>query len=164
MYEPLASDKLEKKEGPTEIEVMFQDENSRIICTRSVGDRSVLEVSLVIFAPDAAESFPDVFEAMKNGESMGKAFRSRGIEFHRQINSGSTCDLPPAFERWFGNAKGATVIDLVAAVGPDRKPFAKILETYRSGIWPQFTGELTPDNLEQINRIAEFLKDRPKAI
>lgn len=164
MYEALSSGTLEDQFGSTELEVMFQDDTTRIICTKAVGDGRVLEISRVVFAPDAAANFPEPYQAMLAGESMGKAFTSRGIKFQREINNGLTCDLPPAFRRWFGGTHEATVIDLSVLVGPNKTLFAEILETYRPGVeWPYLSGNLTAQQFEQINLINDFLKDRLKA-
>lgn len=164
MYEALSSDVLERQYGPTELEVMFQDEMTRIIAARAVGDGRVLEISRVVFAPDAAANFPEPYQAMLAGESMGKAFRSRGFKFNREIKSAFTCDLPPAFDRWFGGTHDATVIDLAVRVGPNDTPLATVLETYRPEVkWPYLPGELTSEQFEQIHLLNDFLKDKSRS-
>lgn len=164
MTEVLSSDILERQFGPTELEIMFQDEMTRIICTKAAGDGRVLEVSWVVFASDAATNFPEPYQDMLAGESMGKAFRSHEIKFQRKIKNSYTYDLPPAYQRWFGDAQDATVVDLSILAGPNQRLFAEVLETYRPGtIWPYLTGEPAAEQRRQIGLLGDFLETRPKA-
>lgn len=140
---------------------MFQDETTRIISTRTVGDGRVLEISRVVFEPAAAASFPEPYQAMLAGESMGKAFAARGIPFTRNVKDAYSYDLPPAFGRWFGDTRDATVVDLAILVGPSQTPFAEILETYRPEVqWPHLRGLATPQQVEQIDLLNDFLSER----
>jgi len=166
MSEVLSSDFLERQFGPTEIEVMFHDETGleRIIATKAVGDGRILEISRVVFEPGAAEHFPEVFSAMGDGESMGKAFGLRGFRFTRNVKAAFTYDLPSVFSRWFGDVHNATVIDLVASAGPNDTPVARILETYRPEVrWPYMQGDPTQEQSERLRLISDFLADRAKA-
>src|SRR5512146_2540512 len=158
MTEALSSDLLERQFGPTEVDILFQDEGTRIIATKAVGDGRILEVSWVVFATDAAANFPEPYSDMQAGESMGKAFRAHDIKFERTIRSSYTADLPPAFQRWFNGTRESTVIDLSILAGPHKKLFADVLETYRPGvIWPYLTGEPTFDQQRRIGLLANFL-------
>lgn len=164
MTEVLSSDILERQFGPTEVDVMLQDETTRIICTKAVGDGRVLEVSWVVFASDAAANFPKPYQDMLAGESMGKAFRAHGVKLQRNIRDSYTYDLPATFHRWFGDTNDATVVDLSILAGPNHTPFAEVLETYRPGtIWPYFTGDPTTEQIRRINLLGDFLGTRPKA-
>lgn len=159
----LSSDLLERQFGETEIEILFQDGITRVIATRAIADRQVLEVSWVVFAADAAASFPGEYQDMRNGESMGKAFRAHGIEPERSVKDTCRYDLPPAFEPWFGSTEDATVIDLSVLVPPNRKLFAEVLEIFNPKVkWPYFTGEPTPDERRRIALLGKFLETRPK--
>lgn len=161
-YESLSSDILERQFGPTELDVMFHGELTRIIATRTVGDGRVLEISRVVFDPEAAAAFPDAYQDMLAGESMGKAFRARGYEFERNIKSAFTCDLPEAFARWFGDNHNATVVEL--ATTADSRPVATILETYRPEVsWPYLPGELSSDQFATVQLMADFLGEQARS-
>lgn len=158
--EALSSDLLEREHGDTEINILFHDDLARVIATRTVRDKKILEVSWSVFLTGAAELFPEAYEAMKKGESMGEAFTSRDIKFRRSKPVSYLYDLPPAFQRWFGETRNATVIDLTALVGPDEKPFARILETYRPGSikrWKPLPVEPPYEMRRQIDILGNFL-------
>src|SRR5258708_17269854 len=161
MYERrLASDILEGQFDATEVEVLRQDDETRIICTRAAASGQVLEISQVTFLPAGKERFHDVHQAVLAGESMGKAFRQRGISFHRKVQAAYSYGLPPRFERWFGNNGQATIIEVAVVVGPDDTPYANILETFSPAVdWPDFRGHPTAAQLERIVLLDDFLSD-----
>lgn len=133
----LSSDILEQQFGPTAIEVLAQDATTRITCTKVISSQQILELSYVEFMKDGSDAFPVVHQAVISGQSMGKAFRAHDIEFHRHIQATYRCNLPHNFGRWFGSNDPALVVLVSIFVGPDKTPYAKILETYSPAVsWP----------------------------
>src|SRR4051794_23590073 len=131
MSEVLSSDVLEAQfNGQTRVEVLHQDEKERIICTKLVETGQVLEVSHVKFISDGIDQFPSVHQTIMEGQSMGKAFRTAGVPFAREMYAGYKYDLPDNFGRLFENDKPAAVIGVRILVGTPRVPYADILETY----------------------------------
>jgi hypothetical protein len=160
MSDTLSSDILEKQFGPTEITVLYQDASTRIICTRTVADGHVLELSRVVFMPGARD-FPETHRAVLDGLSMGKAFRADGIEFRRHVNASYRRSLPAAFKKWFGRGSPATVVAVSILVGPAKTHYADIMETYSPDVrWPHLGGQPTNEHLENIKRLEEFLDEQ----
>jgi hypothetical protein len=156
----LSSNVLEQQFGPTEVEILLQNDRNRIICTRAVYGGQVLEISYVNFVRSGVAGFPAVHQTIVAGESMGKAFRKAGIRFHRIVQAAHKYAVPESFKQWFDNAGAATVVDVTILVGPDRTTYAKILEIYSPLVkWPQSTGQPTPAQLEQLRWLNKFLSD-----
>jgi hypothetical protein len=163
MPDVLSSDILESQFGPTEVEVLYQDEKTRIICTKAVGSGQVLEVSRVSFAPDAAAKFPDAHQAVLSGKSIGKAFREANIEFRREVRAAYKCVLPESFEKLFGGPDAATIVYVSILAGSGQIPYCRILETFSPDVkWPQLSGEPDGTQLEQIGLLDQFLINRGK--
>lgn len=137
MKNSLSSDILEQQFGPSEIVVLYQRNLERIICTKVVSSGQVLELSHVQFIQTGVDTYPDVHQAIIAGQSMGKAFRERGIECTREVKYTYRQKLPTSFNKWFGTSDPATVMDVSIFVGPDHTAYARILETYSSAVsWP----------------------------
>lgn len=133
----LSSDILEQQFGPTTLEVLYQDDKTRIICTKSKTSGQILELSRVTFIKSGVTQFANVHHDIVTGQSMGKAFRSHGIPFVREVHSSYRQTLPDSFSRRFGSNNPASVVSVSILVGPDRTPYAQILETYSPHvIWP----------------------------
>ncbi len=132
MAEKLSSDSLERQFGPTELEVLYQDEdeNERIIATKAAKSGQVLELSRVTFLTPGTTAFPVVHRQVKEGMSMGKAFRANGVLFDRHVRGSGRYDAPDVFAGRFGSAGMPTVTDVLVRVGPAGMPYADILEVY----------------------------------
>lgn len=133
----LSSDILEQQFGQTFIEVLRQDNLTRIIRTKVVATGQVLEISQVTFIEAAAHTWSDIHRAVIAGQSMGKAFRSRNVEFTRhtksishQVPSADICHL-------FGSDRPATMVIVAILVGAAQILYAEIIETYSPVVcWP----------------------------
>ena len=133
----LSSDILEAQFGPTELTVLYQDETSRIICTKAKSGGQLLELSFVDFSRVGIEKFPEVHWVVTAGTSMGKAFRAAGVPFKRKEQLVDNPVLAAHFGRQFGSAGAATVITVSILAGPDQTPYAEILEIYSPAVhWP----------------------------
>jgi hypothetical protein len=156
----LSSDILEAQFGPTEVEILRQDAETRIICTKAVRTGQVLEISRVTFDRAGRAAFPVVHQAVMDGASMGKAFRQADIEFRRVVGSAYACDLPKTFRRWFGSSVNATVVDVAVLVGSDCLPYAEILEVYSPLVeWPRSVGQPTARQLKKLGLLYKFFTD-----
>lgn len=154
----MSSDILESQFGPTEVSVLYQDEKTRVICTRAKSDGQVLELSRVLFDPAGIGRFPRTHAAVLAGQSMGKAFRSDGIEFRRETETAYRRTLPANFHAWFGSRRPATVVAVSIMAGPDRQPYAEILEVYSPAVaWPQAGGQPRGDHPAVIKALGELL-------
>lgn len=137
----LSSDILEQQFGPTAIDIIYQDSDTRIICTKTINEKKILELSMVEFIKDGVAAFPTVHKAIQAGKSMGKAFRDHSITFTRELKSVQTYALPQKFHQYFSSNKAATVVHVTILVGVEKIPYANILEIYHGDvIW----GEGTP--------------------
>lgn len=144
MADVLSSDILEQQFGPTEIEVLYQDDQTRIIATKVVDSKQVLEVSWVKFIPAGVKKFSKTHQTVMAGESMGKAFRASDIGFARQEKAAYSYILPANFKRIFGDDKAATIVEVVILAGSNKTPYAEILETYSPAVhWPHLHGQPT---------------------
>jgi hypothetical protein len=162
MTDVLSSDILERQFGPTEVEVLYQDNGTRIIRTLAADSRQILEVSRVVFIQAGVEKFPGTHLAISEGASMGKAFRADGIEFIREDQGAYRYALPAIFKKFFGSREPATVVEVLILAGPDKTPYARILETYSPDVrWPHQVGEPTAGQLAKIQTLGEFLANQP---
>lgn len=133
----LSSEILERQFGPTEVEVLHQDERTRLICTRVIATGQILEVSSVSFIEAGALVFPEVHQAVLAGESMGKAFLEAGVEFARDVQATQRQNLPVEMIRQFEAEGPVTIVEVTILVGPDQTPYAEIIETYSPAVdWP----------------------------
>ena len=133
----LSSEILERQFGPTEVEVLHQDERTRLICTRVIATGQILEVSSVSFIEAGALVFPEVHQAVLAGESMGKAFLEAGVEFARDVQATQRQKLPVEMIRQFEAEGPVTIVEVTILVGPDQTPYAEIIETYSPAVdWP----------------------------
>jgi hypothetical protein len=155
----LSSDILEAQFGPTEVEILHQDKSERIICTKLVETRQVLEVSHVRFIYEGVSRFPEVHESVLKGWSMGKAFRDAGIEFRRNVHAGFKYNLPPHFTKIYGSEDAANVLRVEIQVGPSGLPYADILETYHPAVDWGSLKKLEPDQplSNRIDNLDHFL-------
>jgi para-aminobenzoate synthetase component 1 len=134
----LSSDVLEQQFGPTTVEVLYQDDKTRTICTKVIATNQILEVSQVTFIQAGLDEFPDTHKTIVAGQSMGKAFRAQGIELIRETQSTYRQAPPDDLSQRFGSNKPVTVVAVSILVGPDKTPYARILETYSPEIvWPE---------------------------
>jgi hypothetical protein len=160
----LSSDVLERQFGPTELEVLYQAAGTRIIRTLAADSRQSLELSLVAFVQAGVEEFPGTHQAVIGGASMGKAFRADGIGFVRQEKAAYRYALPVSFERFFGSREPATVVAVSVLAGPNKTPYAEILETFSPAVRrPCQAGQPTDGQLAKIRLLDEFLAGRPTA-
>jgi hypothetical protein len=147
MSELLSSTVLERQFGPTELEILKQDEGGRIVCTKVVETGQILELSQVVFQPEGIAAFPEIHREVLAGTSMGKAFAEDGMPFHRDIHASYRYDhriLPAVFAKRFDSGEPPTVTDLSVTVGPDATPYASILEVFspRVNPWELTGGEM----------------------
>lgn len=150
----LSSDILERQFGPTEIEVLFQDNATRIICTKTIADSQALELSKVEFVQAGVDAYPDIHEEIANGKSMGKAFRGQNVEFTRDIKAAWPQQLPQEFSQTFKQDGEATIVQVTILVGSNNIPYAKILEIYSPVVlWPDKT-----QNANTQDGVNEFAK------
>lgn len=96
MAAQLSSDILEAQFGPTRLEILRQDDASRVIRTIAIASGQVLEVSRVAFFAQGAAAFPDIHRAVLAGSSMGKTFSGRGVAFERQVRGTYRLQAPQA--------------------------------------------------------------------
>jgi hypothetical protein len=151
----LSSDVLEAQFGPTELQVISQDDTRRFIATRATKTGQILELSRVIFRADAA-AFGAVHKDIMNGASMGKAFRAHGLPFRREVHSTYAADVPALRQR-FATDGQATVIVLTVVGGEDAAPYADILEIYSPAVaWP--AARQQPDQ-DTVQRLAAFTSE-----
>ena len=153
----LSSDILEKQFGPTNIEILYQDQLSRISCTRSTKSGRALELSQVTFNADGVNQFSNVHKDIANGMSIGKAFRAEKIEFMRETQSTFKCDLPFNFSKWFDVTDNAIVVNVSIIVGSEKILYANIVETYISGVkWSdsyELPSKKLPQSVQNFNRL-----------
>jgi hypothetical protein len=155
----LSSDILERQFGPTNVQILYQDDASRSICTKVVATGQVLELSRVAFLQPGINEFPEVHAAVVAGQSMGKAFKTRDIPFHRETHAAFQFDLPDGFCRQFKSSGLASVVEVSIFVGQQKIPYAKILETYSPAVsWPGPSGAPVDDHLRQIQLFGDFLR------
>jgi len=158
MENVLSSEVLEKQFGPTEVSVLYQDGKTRLICTRAATNGQVLELSRVVFNPAGTEKFAETHAAVLAGQSMGKAFKAAGIEFRRETKAAYRRTLPASFGGWFGSGQPANIVVVAILAGPDRTPYADILEVYSPAVdWPQSGGSPSDEHLAIIKAIGELL-------
>ena len=161
MSEILSSDILERQFGPTELEILWQDDKTRIICTKVADGGQVLELSQVAFHQAGIDGFPDIHKEIVDGKSMGKAFAGQGIDFNRQVRAAYEYDqrtLPAGFTERFGTVEPATVIDVSIQVGPGGTPYADILEVYSPAVsWNLNSGKVTEEVADRISAFGELL-------
>lgn len=158
MDDELSSDILEKQFGPTAVEVLYQDDLTRIIVTSAADSGQILELSYVRFRPASTSKFPGTHGSVMAGTSMGKAFRADGIEFNRNEQAAYGHDLPDVFRQLFNSTETATVVAVTILAGPDKLPYAEILETYAPAVkWPSLRGKPSAGQLAVISLFGELL-------
>lgn len=145
MSDVLSSDILEEQFGPTRLEILYRDSGSRIISTIS-GDGQVLELSWVRFHAVGPE-LAHLHEEVVGGKSIGKAFRDLGIEFTRQTHGTYACAQTANISKRFKASGPVTVVEVSVLAGPERTPYADILEVYSPPAdWPD-TAAVAPDRI-----------------
>lgn len=155
----LSSDILERQFGPTNVQILYQDDVSRSICTKVIATGQVIELSRVTFLQPGLKAFPKVHAMIVAGQSMGKAFKTQNIPFRREAHVAFQFDLPDGFRRYFKSLGLASVVDVSIFVGQQKTPYAKILETYSPAVsWPGFEGSPADDHLLQIQLFDDFLR------
>jgi hypothetical protein len=134
----LSSDILESQFGPTAVEILYQSGDERIIITKVEKNGQILELSQVRFLDPGKAEYPEVHKKVLGGESMGKAFRAAGIPFLRKVNTTEKRVVPADQGPWYDDSRAATFVDVEILVGPNRKPYAKINESYSPlAGWPE---------------------------
>ncbi len=137
MTSTLSSDTLEQQFGPTELKVLYQSNNARIICTKTVPGGKILELSFVNFIETGITKFQVVHEEILGGKSIGKAFHDHGIEFRRETKAIHRDIFPPISASQPADGEHSTVVSVLILVGADKTPYAEILETYSPAVrWP----------------------------
>lgn len=132
--QPLASEVLEAQFGSTELHILFQNKHDRIITSTASATGIVLELSWVTFK--ATADVHETHQAVLNGVSMGKAFRESNIAFERITLSSAVVPVPSLLVGILGS-DAATAIEVQICVGPDKQPYAHILELYNVAVqWP----------------------------
>lgn len=133
----LSSDILEAQFGPTRIEVLFQNNDQRVIQTLSTSGQ-VLEISLVDFDPVGTAAYSAVHQLIIQGTSIGKAFQSADILFHRRILSVVQREIPAVLAERFGSQNPASVVRVGIYVGEKNVHYADIFEIYHPEVtWPE---------------------------
>lgn len=165
MSEILSSDFLEEEFGPTELEVLYWNEDTltRVSCTKVIETGQVVEVSLVVFDPRGTATYPEVHQTVLDGASMGKAFRAAGIRRHRETKSAYAYHLPEVFGHWFGSEEVGIVANTMFSVGPEHTPYAELLETFTSSVEDRLqlsVGEPTQELRERIYWLGDLLAGR----
>ena len=151
----LSSDILEEQFGPTQVDVLLQDDQTRIIRTRVVATGQILEASRVTFDSKGVKAYPKIHKTVVAGQSMGKAFRDTGIAFVRKTESVASQKVPAVFAEQFKNTQPATVVAVTILVGPKKTQYAQILEVYAPEVkWPE-PAKTDPKNLEQFAQLLE---------
>jgi hypothetical protein len=160
MFRGLSSDVLEAQFGPTELEILQQDAETRIICTKVRQTGQILELSHVTFSDEGRVAFPEIHQAVLAGESMGKAFRRADIKFRRVVHSAYTYDIPASLAGQFGSRGQATIVN-VSILIDTQTLYAKILEIYSPQVhWPQLVGKPTASQMEEARLLDNFLVAR----
>lgn len=155
----ISSDILESQFGPTYVSVIYQDDNYRVISTRVKESDKMLELSLVEFIDSGASAFPELHQEVLSGGSMGKVFRSADVDFVRKTDALYLAILPEVFHDKFRDKGPINVVDVTILVGPDKTPYAHILETYSPEVvWAVKTTSPTPGQMTKIKRLAEFIE------
>jgi len=128
----------------------------RIISTKSKSNNQILELSWVTFNLQGISAYPAVHATVWQGKSMGKAFRSAGVAFARDIQAISKSSIPEQLTKLFGRNGLATCIDVSILVGPQKIPYAQILEVYSPAVtWP---GSYTEHGAGQYHKLDKFIK------
>jgi hypothetical protein len=145
----LSSDILEAQFGPTDIIVLYQDADLRVISTRVIATNQLLELSQVSFIADGVSAFPEIHERIRLGESMGKAFRESAVPFIRSAQHVQLQQLPDIFIRLYKDSRLSTVVTTTILLGPRQIPYAHLLETYNPFVvWPDTIKQATHSALD----------------
>lgn len=139
----LSSDILEQQFGPTKVVILKQNTDIRIINTVVINTGQVLELSIVKFDKSGAKIYKLVHEQIVAGESIGKAFKSAGIEFIRQTKYQTSCVMPVELQKQFLAEGEATCIEVSIIVGPQKTQYCDIFEVYSPAVkWPKTTEQV----------------------
>jgi len=132
----LSSDILENQFGPTSLRILAHQDFERIICTVDSKGRN-LELSHVTFQPAIEEKFSSIYKQIRDGLSMGKAFRQNSVPFTRQDQNVSQVALTPKLEDWFAAKGKATAVRTKIYAGKPKQHIADIFELYSPLVkWP----------------------------
>lgn len=156
----LSSDVLEDQFGPTYIDIIYQDHQTRAIATRALNGK-LLELSYVRFNRTASHLFPNVHQTVINGTSMGKAFRDYSIPFKRHVLGKYLYALRDTFCRLYGDERPAIILDVQILVGSLDSPYATILETYTPDVRAWYGIPTTPSVscLKRIEMLSALIKE-----
>ncbi|TAL14618.1 hypothetical protein EPN95_02340 [Patescibacteria group bacterium] len=133
----LSSDILEKQFGPTELVIIAQNANYRLIKTIAKKNQTVLEISFVRFDTPNINIFADVHQTVLRGSSMGKAFTDAGVQFVRTPRSVDHIEVLPDIQSLFGHVGLATIVTVDIFVGPKKVHYCHITEIYSPLVaWP----------------------------
>jgi len=154
----LSSDILEQQFGPTTVKVLRQDNAVRVIQTVVTKNQQILELSLVRFEPAGIAAFPEVHATIKSGQSMGKAFRAKGIKFLREEEFACYHAVPLAIQKMFDTERPALMVGVSVLVGPSKILYATIVETYTGTVtWPRLFGEATQQAVDELQHVVTYL-------
>lgn len=131
----LASDILECQFGPSTLSIISQDDTTRLAAITASQPYKLLELAYVTFMEAGVATYPKVHQAILDGEPIGKAFRSRGILFYRDIVSSSLQGLSQETAALFDSgANQAITVVVDIYVGTSRRYYARIVEAYAPDI------------------------------
>jgi len=154
-----SSDVLESQFGPIKIEILYQVDSTRVIATKTIYSEKVLELSLVEFIKSGVDTYPEIHKEILLGKSIGKAFKDSGIEFYRNTHHEYKSILYDKIQNIFTSDRPSNVVDVTINVGPNRIPYARILETYSPDvIWASKISQLTDIDTEKIKKLDELIR------
>jgi hypothetical protein len=150
---------LESQFGPTKIEILYQVDSTRVIATKTIYSEKVLELSLVEFITSGVDTFPEIHKEILLGKSIGKAFKDSGIEFYRNTHHEYKLILSDKIQNIFTSDRPSNVVDVTINVGPNRIPYARILEAYSPDvIWASKISQLTDIDTEKVKKLDELIR------
>lgn len=150
---PLSSDMLESQFGPTFVDVLFQQEDRRVIQT-STQNGPALELSYVQFDPQGTPAYPTVHQSVRGGVSMGKAFRAAGVPFQRVVVSVMRFPVSMNMAARFARSDPAWALNVDILVG-DNIHYATITELYSAAV--QVPYAITPPDAQLIRNIGQLV-------
>lgn len=156
----LSSDILQQQFGETQLIILNQNTQYRVIETITTADKTVLELSLVTFDQANVHVFSDIHQAILAGESIGATYKKAGILFKRNVTAINHTLLPAIFAAYFNTQEAATVIEVGILVGPEQIHYCSILEIYSPAVrWPDPATSISISVQERLQEFAKLLED-----
>lgn len=125
----LVSDLLEEQFGSCNIEILSQDERKRLVAVSSAG--RVIEIAYTKFVQNGVKAFPEVHQTIIDGESMGRAFKIKNVDFYREVRLSKIYPVSGLIAGYFGNENQSLrliVVDIY--VGAMKAHYAQITEIF----------------------------------